>query len=99
MRKLKIIILALSIALFMTGYVFAEANAAKKPQATCPVMGGTIDKKVYTDHKGKRVYFCCSGCIDVFKKDPEKYTKIIEDKGETIGDIPAEKSRTNPVKP
>jgi YHS domain-containing protein len=42
-------------------------------QKTCPVMGGPIDPKVYTDYQGKRVYFCCPSCIDDFKKDPAKY--------------------------
>ncbi len=52
----------------------AEAAAeAAAQQTACPVMGGKIDQKIYTDHKGTRVYFCCPGCIDTFKKDPEKY--------------------------
>ena len=46
-------------------------------QKICPVMGGKIDKKVYTDYKGKRVYFCCPSCIATFKADPHKYMKII----------------------
>jgi YHS domain-containing protein len=36
-------------------------------------MGGKIDRKVYADHGGKRVYFCCPGCIGTFRGDPEKY--------------------------
>lgn len=42
-------------------------------QTTCPVMGGKIDPKVYTDYNGRRVYFCCPGCIEKFRKSPEKY--------------------------
>lgn len=42
-------------------------------QKTCPVMGGKIDAKVYTDHEGRRVYFCCPACIDKFKKSPAQY--------------------------
>jgi len=42
-------------------------------QTTCPLMGMAIDKSVFTEYKGKKVYFCCAGCIDGFKKDPEKY--------------------------
>jgi YHS domain-containing protein len=55
-----------------------------KPQATCPVMGGAIDKKVYADYKGKRVYFCCAGCIETFKKEPEKYLTVLADRGESV---------------
>lgn len=62
----------------------AEPEAAKPAaeveiaQKTCPVMGGAIKKDVYTDHKGRRVYFCCAGCIDAFKKDPDKYLAKID---------------------
>ena len=42
-------------------------------QKTCPVMGGPIDQKVFTDYNGRRVYFCCPGCIGKFKQDPDKY--------------------------
>ena len=52
--------------------------ALEKTQTTCPVLGGKIDKKVYTDYNGKRVYFCCAGCIEQFKKEPDKYLKKLE---------------------
>ena len=42
-------------------------------QKTCPVMGGAINKAIYTDYQGKRVYFCCAGCVSEFQKDPAKY--------------------------
>lgn len=50
-------------------------------QALCPVMGGEINKDLYADHNGKRVYFCCPGCIPEFKKDPEKYLKKLQAEG------------------
>jgi YHS domain-containing protein len=42
-------------------------------QTTCPVMGGAINKKVFVEYKGKKVYFCCASCKGDFEKDPEKY--------------------------
>lgn len=62
-----------------------EAGGIKleKTQTTCPVMGGKIDKKMYADYNGRRVYFCCSGCIPQFKSDPEKYLKKLEADGIT----------------
>jgi YHS domain-containing protein len=42
-------------------------------QTTCPVMGGPIDKAIFTEYKGKRVYFCCRGCDKKFLEAPEKY--------------------------
>jgi Cu(I)/Ag(I) efflux system membrane fusion protein len=44
-----------------------------KAQTHCPVMGGEINRDVYADHKGMRIYFCCAGCDSAFKEDPEKY--------------------------
>jgi Cu(I)/Ag(I) efflux system membrane fusion protein len=44
-----------------------------KPQTHCPVMGGEINKEVFTDYNGMRIYFCCAGCDAEFKADPEKY--------------------------
>lgn len=42
-------------------------------QTTCPVMGGAINKQLYTEYQGKKVYFCCAGCKEKFEKEPEKY--------------------------
>lgn len=52
-----------------------------KSQTNCPVMGGKINKDIFADHKGLRVYFCCPACIDQFKADPEKYLKEMREKG------------------
>lgn len=45
--------------------------------ATCPVMGNTFTIKETTKvavYKGKTYLFCCAGCYEPFKKNPEKYT-------------------------
>ena len=42
-------------------------------QTTCPVMDKAINKNMFTEYKGKKVYFCCPGCKEKFEKDPEKY--------------------------
>jgi len=42
-------------------------------QTTCPVMGGKINKDIFAEYKGQKVYFCCAGCEDKFSADPEKY--------------------------
>ena len=43
-------------------------------QKTCPVMeGNKIDSKIFTEYKGKKVYFCCPSCKAAFLKYPEKY--------------------------
>jgi YHS domain-containing protein len=51
----------------------AKENVAAAEQTTCPIMGGAIDKNIFTEYKGKKVYFCCAGCKEQFEKEPEKY--------------------------
>lgn len=56
-------------------------KAEEKPiiQQTCPVMGGKINKNLYYEYKGQRIYVCCDGCIAEVKKDPEKYLKKVNE--------------------
>jgi YHS domain-containing protein len=77
---MKALVLAAALTMAVGGSWAEESE--KKPQATCPVMGGEIDRDVYYDHEGKRIYFCCPGCIGEFKKDPQKYLKVLEERGE-----------------
>ncbi len=52
----------------------AREIASTGEQTTCPIMEGKpIDKAVFTEYKGKKVYFCCKGCDSKFNADPEKY--------------------------
>lgn len=55
--------------------------ASGKPQTTCPVMGGAIDRNIYLDYQGKRIYFCCPACLPEFQKDPGKYLQKMEAEG------------------
>lgn len=67
-----------------------DATAAKKTitlQTTCPVMGGAVDKKLYVDHDGKRVYLCCQGCVAAVQKDPQKYIDKLEAAGVTVATL------------
>lgn len=57
----------------------ADAEAVQITQKLCPVMGGEIDKSIYTDYEGRRVYFCCEMCVDTFKNDPAKYLKKLDE--------------------
>jgi len=66
-----------------------QPAVAGKAQTTCPIMGGAINKKFYTDYNGKRVYFCCGMCPEMFAKDPEKYMKKLADEGITLEDSPS----------
>ena len=83
---------ALLIAIgLLTTVVYAEKKVDLKPQTKCPVMGGKIDKSVYTDHEGERIYMCCAGCDKAFKKNPEKYVKKMKDAGIAADKVPEKK--------
>ncbi|MHC4302372.1 MAG: YHS domain-containing protein [Planctomycetota bacterium] len=52
----------------------AKEVASTGEQTTCPIMDGNpINKKYFTEYKGKKVYFCCPGCDTKFKANPEQY--------------------------
>jgi len=52
-------------------------------------MGGPINKNIYVDYKGKRIYFCCPACPEEFKKDPDKYMKKLEAEGVELEKAPS----------
>ena len=62
----------------------SESTAAEGPQTTCPIMGGKINKDLFADHDGKRVYVCCSGCLEPLKKDAAAHIKKLEQAGVTL---------------
>jgi YHS domain-containing protein len=49
------------------------AAAASTEQTLCPITGDKIDKSVFVEYQGKKVYFCCAACKSAFNKNPEKY--------------------------
>jgi YHS domain-containing protein len=88
MRKIKLIVLlGITLGLLTFGWNMPGIAQAES-QSNCPVMNGKIDSKYFADYQGKRIYFCCSGCIEEFKKDPEKYLKKMEAEGVTPAKTP-----------
>jgi YHS domain-containing protein len=72
LKTISVVSLGLLLVLSVAGSSFAAA------QTTCPVMGGDINKKLYADHNGERVYFCCMMCPPEFAKDPGKFIKKLK---------------------
>ena len=66
----------------------AVSAAFAEPQTTCPVMGGSINPKLYVDAAGYRIYVCCGGCVSAVKKDPEKYIKKMQSEGIELEEVP-----------
>ncbi len=85
MIKIGLVAVVAALWLMTAGAGWAQGKA----QTVCPVLQGNIDKSVYVDYKGKRIYFCCQGCDAEFNKDPEKYLKKLEAEGVTPENSPA----------
>ena len=84
LSKLQITIVLVLVSLLLIGMVTltgckkkAESGEAAVSDATeqtmCPIMDAKINKTLFTEYKGKKVYFCCIGCKEKFEKEPEKY--------------------------
>lgn len=62
------------------GQVAAQRRAlANRPkiQVTCPVTKEPVDPDVFFESDGKKVYFCCKGCINKYRRDPSKYASSL----------------------
>ena len=71
-----------------SGAQLTAETSAVIAQTTCPVMGGKINKDIYVDHGGKRIYLCCPACISAFKKSPEKHISKMKEQGIELADAP-----------
>lgn len=106
MKKI-VAIASAAVALMGFGIAFAETVAPApgeagvapvvKKQTTCPVMGGAVNKALYVDHAGKRIYVCCGGCIGTVKADPAKYIRKLEAEGVTLDAAEPAKPVTPPA--
>ena len=80
---MKRLMLLAGAALMVAPAAFAGPDKSKTPdKIECPVMKGRMvdvkdatAKKMFSDYKGKRYYFCCGMCPKAFAKDPAKYAK------------------------
>ncbi len=91
-------ILIVLFASWATAYSAEESNhvhdhentitASEHVQVTnvvCPVMPDMqTNPDIFTDYKGKRVYFCCRNCMAAFVRNPEKYLSRLPQFGGTI---------------
>ena len=95
--KTKLMLVAVMSMALVAATVWAadEAGKASKPQSTCPVMGTPINKKLFVDANGYRIYVCCEGCIGKVKADPAKYIEKIKASGEVPEKLPVKADDAN----
>lgn len=90
MKKVFRGILVVIVASLVMGLVSCKKETEGVPQTLCPVMEGqSINKSIYVDYSGFRVYFCCKDCPAIFNKDPEKYMKKLKASGVTLEKSPS----------
>ena len=72
----------LATVVMVLGAVLFAAEPATQPSKKTPInkmcavnTKDEVDPTVTTEYKGKTIGFCCEDCIELFKKDPEKYMK------------------------
>jgi YHS domain-containing protein len=81
----------------MTADTSATPGETQLVQTVCPVMAGTLNRNLYVDTNGRRVYFCCEACLESFNKNPQKYIKTSEEKGIQFEAAPGpQQSQDNP---
>lgn len=62
-----------------------EINETGIWNKVCPIKGGEVDPESPTVlYDGKTIGFCCPGCDEKFKKNPEKYIKNLSEDGSTF---------------
>jgi YHS domain-containing protein len=87
--KFAVFALPFAAAALVAAFTFAVVEKAEeaKPQTACPVGGRDIDKGLFLDYQGQRIYFCCAGCPAKFKADPEKYFARIAEAGVVLENV------------
>jgi YHS domain-containing protein len=91
MRYARLLSIVAVFFLMSLGMVHA-GDEAEMSQKACPSGCQHIEKSVYRDHDGKRIYFCGEGCAAKFDKDPESYIKTLESQGVALEDAPQHQS-------
>jgi len=63
----------------------ADTEQMQTTNTYCPVMPDMqTNPEIFTDYKGKRVYFCCNNCKAAFGREPEKYLDQLPQFGGTL---------------
>lgn len=71
----------------------AATVSEAQSQSKCPVMEGRlINKRLYVDYKGFRMYVCCNACVKAARKNPEKFFKRLQEQGIALEKVPQDKT-------
>jgi len=99
MKVWKITVMGLALALLLAVSAQATAETAQPtgsvlpkisgiPQTICPVMGLKVNRDIFVDYAGKRIYFCCQSCRDTFLNNPAPYLEKMKKEGVGLEESP-----------
>jgi YHS domain-containing protein len=60
-------------------------------QDKCPVSGTAIDKNIYADYSGNRIYFDSEESKETFLKNPDQYKNALSKAGVPLNRTPPRK--------
>ena len=61
---------------------------APKAQVTDAFSGKPINKNIYVDYEGKRIYFCCDDSRQSFNKNPDVFLRKFKEQGVILANTP-----------
>lgn len=67
-----------------------------KIQVTCPISKEPVDPNVFIESEGRKVFFCCKGCMNKYKADPTKYASALANSYTFQIQCPVMKEEINP---
>lgn len=62
-----------------------------QPQTVDVISGKPVNRMVYTDYDGERLYFCCDESKKAVQKNPQWYLQKIREKGIALEKAPSRK--------
>jgi YHS domain-containing protein len=76
-----------------TGQVTPKVGEVQtlKAQTTDALSGKPVNKNIYADYEGKRIYFCCDQSKKDFQKNPEVYLTKFREQGVILEVISTER--------
>ena len=76
MRYAVLLTTLLVLTLSACGKPATDAWAAGFANKVCPVEGGAVvtdDPALVVEYQGRKIGFCCAGCPQKFRRDPEVF--------------------------
>ena len=43
-----------------------------------------VQRDIFVEHEGRKVYFCCQDCVEAFKKDPKSFLEKTKEQWKVI---------------